>query len=84
MALQKTVTTKHGFTAVNAYHRIEVVSLIGKEQINFHVRSYVNANKPFFDEQVVTSFYQLDGENPIAQGYAYLKTLPEFAGAIDC
>lgn len=26
----------------------------------------------------------LDGENSIKQAYLHLKTLPEFAGAIDC
>jgi len=26
----------------------------------------------------------LDGSNPIKQGYLFLKTLPEFAGATDC
>jgi hypothetical protein len=26
----------------------------------------------------------LDGKNFIAQAYEYLKTLPEFSGAIDC
>lgn len=26
----------------------------------------------------------LDGKNFIAQGYDYLKTLPEFADAVDC
>ena len=25
-----------------------------------------------------------DGANPLAQAYAHLKTLPEFAGAQDC
>jgi len=28
--------------------------------------------------------YNIDGENPIKQAYAHLKTLPEFADAIDC
>jgi hypothetical protein len=30
------------------------------------------------------SAYDIDGDNPIAQAYLHLKTLPEFAGATDC
>jgi hypothetical protein len=28
--------------------------------------------------------YDINGENPIKQVYIYLKSLPEFAGAVDC
>jgi hypothetical protein len=28
--------------------------------------------------------YDITGNNPIAQAYMYLKTLPEFASAKDC
>jgi hypothetical protein len=84
MALEKTVSTVHGFTANNAYHRVEAVSLIGKDKINFHIRSYTATDKPFFKENILSCAYLLDGENPIKQAYKYLKTLPEFAGATDC
>jgi hypothetical protein len=84
MALAKTVSTVHGFQAVNAYHRVEAVRLIGKDQINFHVRSYASTDKPFFVESVLSCIYEIDGENPIKQAYNHLKTLPEFAGATDC
>ena len=84
MALSKTIDTAHGFQALNAYHRVEAVSLINKEQIGFHVRSYTATDRPFFVEQVMTAPYQLDGENPIKQAYVYLKTIEEFAGATDC
>ena len=84
MALAKTVQTVHGFQALNAYHRVEAVSLIGKDQIGFHVRSYVSQDKPFFAEQVITAEYVIDGENPIKQAYEHVKTLSEFAGTVDC
>ena len=84
MALSKTIGTVQGFQALNAYHRVEAISLIGKEQISFHVRSYTTKDKPFFVEQVMVAPYQLDGENPIKQAYANLKTLPEFSDAVDC
>jgi hypothetical protein len=84
MALLKTTETVHGFQASNAYHRVEAVSLISKEQIRFHVRSYMAVDKPFFAEQIFTSAYELNAENPIKQAYNHLKTLPEFDGAVDC
>lgn len=84
MALSKTIETVHGFQASNAYHRVEAVSLIGKEQIRFHVRSYMAVDKPFFAEQTMISAYNLNLDNPIKQAYNHLKTLPEFAGAVDC
>ena len=84
MALSKTIITVHGFEALNAYHRVEAVSLDSKEQISFHVRSYTASDKPFFAEQMLTAPFQLDGANPIKQAYLHLKTLEDFAGATDC
>jgi phenylalanine-4-hydroxylase len=84
MALSKTIETIHGFQALNAYHRVEAVSLTSKEQISFHLRSYTASGKPFFVEQIMTAPYQLDGSNPIKQAYQHLKTLDDFAGALDC
>jgi hypothetical protein len=84
MALLKTTTSSFGFEAVNAYHRVEAVSLEGKDKINFHVRSYKEVGMPFFAEQVLSCAYDIAGENPIKQAYSYLKTLPQFAGALDC
>ena len=84
MALAKTVLTVHGLQAANAHHRVESVTLQNKETITFHVRSYAATDKPFFMESVLSCAYALDGDNPIKQAYAHLKTLPEFAGATDC
>jgi len=84
MAIAKTFLTVHGLQAVNAYHRVELVRLVNKTTISFHVRSYTSIDKPFFLDSVLSCAYSLDGENPIAQAYAYVKTLPEFAGSTDC
>jgi len=83
MALKKTITSVHGFTATDAYHRVECLRLDSKTLIAFHVRSYVSPDKPFFTEQILAANYDLNGENPLAQAYAHLKTTPEFAGAVD-
>jgi hypothetical protein len=84
MAFAKTVSTVHGLQAINAYHRVEGVRLQSKTVMSFHIRSYTATDKPFFTESVLSCAYALDGENPIKQAYAHLKTLPEFAGATDC
>lgn len=84
MALKKTVVTPHGFDAVDAYHRVEGIRLIGKTTIKFHVRSVKNETSPHFADAEFEAAYDLNGANPLAQAYAHLKTLPEFAGAVDC
>jgi hypothetical protein len=85
MAIKKTITTAHGFEAVDAYHRVECVEIVGRSAISYRVRSYKdNSGLPFFSEIVVTSAYELDGDNPIAQAYAHVKSLSQFFGAKDC
>jgi hypothetical protein len=84
MALAKTVLSVHGLEAVNAYHRVEGVQ-VDKDRIAFQVRSYKdNTGLPHFSDSSFNCAYDLVGNNPIAQAYKHLKTLPEFAGAIDC
>jgi hypothetical protein len=85
MALQKTVLSSFGFEAQGAYHRVEGLQLLTKTQIGFQVRAYKNASGvPFFAEQQHSCAYDLDGNNPIAQAYEYLKTLSDFENAADC
>lgn len=84
MALKKTVTTVHGIEVIDAYHRVEGIQLIGKDQITFNARSYKDPMFPFFEEKVAVCDYDMNGANPLAQAYAHLKTLPEFADAVDC
>ena len=85
MALTRTIQTEWGFSVENAYSRVEAVSLIDKDKISFHVRSYNSPqNGLYFDEQMLNCFYDINGINPIAQAYKYLKTLPEFANSVDC
>jgi hypothetical protein len=85
MAFTKTSTTPCGFSATNAYHRVEGVKLDTKTSISFRVRSYKeNSNVPHFADVGHTCAYDLSGANPIAQAYKHLKTLEEFADAVDC
>ena len=85
MAIKKTVMTVHGIEVADAYHRVEGVTLQGKTSISYSLRSYKNSSGlPFFEEQYITSDYDINGDNPLAQAYAYVKTLPEFTGSVDC
>jgi hypothetical protein len=85
MALKKTVITHHGFEAKDAYHRVEGVCLDSKIKISFQVNSYKSQESGVaFSNAALACDYDIEGANPIAQAYAHLKTLPEFAGATDC
>lgn len=84
MALSKTVTSEYGFKAIDAYHRVVATTIVNKDQIQFYVRSHIDAEKPFFAEKVISAPYDLNGENPIKQAYNYLKTLPDFSDSTDC
>lgn len=84
MALKKTVTTIHGFNAVDAYHRVENVQ-VSKDIIMFQFRSYKDSsNLPHFADASYKCDYDIAGDNPIKQAYKYLKTLPEFEDSTDC
>lgn len=86
MALTKdAVFEKNGFSgkliAKNAYWKIDKIAG-NKESITFEIRAIV-------DGEIVAKFNsaivpKLNESNFIAQAYAHLRTLPEFAGAIDC
>jgi len=84
MALEKTAITSHGFTASNAYHRVEGTQ-VSKDSMTFQVRSYKdNSGLPHFADASFGCAYDIAGDNPIKQAYEHLKTLPEFASANDC
>ena len=84
MALKKSVKTVHGFDATGAYHRVESVSIVGKSSIHFVVRSSSTKDDLPFCENAFSCAYSIDGDNPIAQAYAHLKTVDAFKDAEDC
>ena len=84
MAFKITVTTPHGIVVRDAYHRVESVRIVGKAAIKFQVRSYALPDFPHFSDVEYSCAYDIAGQNPIAQAYAHLKTLPEFSDAVDC
>ena len=87
MALKQNITLKNNFgddvTFADSYIKIEKVAG-NKEQIGINVSFYKKQNEQIVDNKNYLFTPSLDGKNFIAQAYDHLKTLPEFAGAIDC
>jgi hypothetical protein len=84
MAIKKSVQTSFGVDVLDAYHRVEGVQLVSKDKIKFQVRASLDGVKPHFDDAAYECAYDIQGDNPIRQAYRHLKTLTEFANAIDC
>ena len=87
MALKKTTTLKNNFgddvTFIDAYIKIEKLDG-NKEQIGINVSFYRKLNEQIIDNKNYLFTPLLEGKNFIAQAYEHLKTLPDFAGAVDC
>lgn len=83
MAIKRYAKTSFGIDVPQAYWRVEQVT-VGKAEMQFLLRVYNDPSFAFFGEESRTAPYKIDGANPIEQAYEHLKTLPEFAGAIDC
>ena len=87
MALQKTVTLTTNFgtqaTFENAYFRVDSVE-VNKNFAQALVQTHKEKDGQVIEQKGYSYEYSLNGLNPIAQTYIYLKSLPEFAGAVDC
>lgn len=89
MALQKTILAASGLTIPNAYIKVTCVSG-AKGAANALVETF--ANKAAADADLA----RVDGPRQVsvpidpagaswdAQAYTHIKTLPEYAGAMDC
>ncbi|MHA7967690.1 hypothetical protein ACX93W_26610 [Paenibacillus sp. CAU 1782] len=90
MALQLAFESVHGIQLPEAYVRIDELSG-GKSGISLRVRYYANidaanAGKEWIQESIHTFEPSIEegASNFLEQGYDQLKTLEEFAAAIDC
>lgn len=88
MALQKDETLSNGISVASAYIRID--SMTGtKSSMQIVVSTYASKDMADLSREVTKKFYNFvpsvanDAPNYHKQGYEYLKTLPEFAGATD-
>lgn len=84
MALTHPLPNSYGIDIQNGYWRVSCVELIDKSNMRFVVRGYANPDKHCLASISHSCQYDINGENPIKQAYLYLKTLPEFANAVDC
>lgn len=90
MALTKNKVTVQGIELTNGYFRVDEVSG-NKTNVNIRLRVYASQAKctegALWLEEIIYDFtpsIEAGSENFIKQSYEYLKTLPEFEGAVDC
>jgi hypothetical protein len=67
----------------NCYVRVSNVD-VSKVEGSARVVFLKTANGGILQEVYHTFSYDIEGPNPIKQAYQFLKTLPEFADAVDC
>lgn len=87
MALKKQITLKSNFGDDVVFHDayIKIGNFMGdKNKMEIYLSVYKSKNGKFLENQTFSFVPSLEGDNFIKQGYAHLKTLPEFAGATDC
>jgi hypothetical protein len=82
MAL-KMNTTHKGINVADAYCRVSNVDLT-KSMMDVKLEMRATESSEAFSVSEFICPYDIAGDNPIAQAYVHLKTLPEFTGAVDC
>jgi hypothetical protein len=86
MALTKNIQVQFAGKQIdfeNAY--IKVMSAGGsKNEATASVSYFDKQNGSVFKQSIVSFLPTMDGGNFIKQAYEHLKTLEEFAGAVDC
>jgi hypothetical protein len=83
MALKKEFD--NGLETFDAYWRVEETRIVGKNKMMVCVRAYREPTANYhIDERCFDGVpHSTTTGNPWEQAYVHLKTLPEFAGAID-
>jgi hypothetical protein len=84
MAIQSSIETEFGLHLPAAYIKIYSTATTCKEVLIFSTNIHADKNYPAISQRQYVCPLDLDGPNHIKQAYLYLKTLPEFANAIDC
>lgn len=87
MAIQKTLILKNNFGTdsqfENAYIKVETVKM-DKSFADAHVSIKDQKDGALLKSENHSFAVDLAGANPITQAYNYLKSLPEYQGAMDC
>jgi hypothetical protein len=84
MAIQTNIVTDADVTINAAYGRITSVSIPSKNHMTFVLSWFVSAESAMPAKVGAYSCVHALDDNCIRQAYLYLKTLPEFANAVDC
>ncbi len=84
MALKNTTKTQYGFEVQNSYNKVDNVIISKKTELEFDLNTSKDSDSDFFKKTKFNATYDINGDNPIKQAYLHLKTLPEFADAVDC
>jgi len=84
MALQQKLNTTYGIEIPNAYFKIQNIIIKNKSNLEFNLNSYKDKSFQYITITEYSCDYDINGENPIKQAYLHLKSLPEFADAVDC
>jgi hypothetical protein len=87
MALTQSLTLTNNFEEesffADSYLRVNKVTAV-KGLSTIELGYYKNSGGPLLITRYFTFTLDLDGPNPIKQAYLHLKSLPEFADAVDC
>jgi hypothetical protein len=85
MAIKHDIFLQNGLQATNSWIRVRSVNVIDKTQAQATVNYYANeTSETTYQTKNIDFNYSLLGSNVFSQAYNYLKTLPEFSGAMDC
>lgn len=73
----------NGISVNDCYARVETITG-SKKWLSVVVSFHSDRESAKFDAKEYLFVPDMNGKNFIQQSYEYLKTLPEFAGAVDC
>ena len=84
MAIKKTKQLNNGVSVTDAYIRVEKLSIVDKTECSFALAHYADdsQDEPFFSLSL-TAPYDIDGDNPFAQAYSFVKSLNIYSGSVD-
>lgn len=84
MALKVTKELDSGIVVEDAYCRVSSIGSLDKEIMIVVIQHSIDSTSKAFTINSISIPYDIEGENPIAQAYEHLKTLPEYSDAVDC
>tara|TARA_R100000951_G_scaffold16368_2_gene12858 strand:+ start:3909 stop:4169 length:261 start_codon:yes stop_codon:yes gene_type:complete len=85
MAIKKSHEFDTGFGSVTVPECYIKVSMVEVNKVNgmANVSFYDKPNGKLLETKIYPVPHDLNGSNALEQAYSHLKTMPEFAGAID-